>query len=416
MRFPPPTIAESWPTPNYIDPPTRGHGVLIVNVVCLVCAFLIVSLRLYTRLWITYSAGVDDVLIVVGLIFAIAMAVVTSIATEQWGMNRHIWDIESDRFIAVRKLNLCFQLLFLVSSCFIKISLLWFCRRLIGKVNFALYNWAFILTIIFVAGSSVLFALISIFQCSPIRAYWEVNTESYHCMNDGAIVFSASVVNIFTDLLVTALPMPLIWSLKLPARQRLAVISIFGLGVVVNVAGCVRTVYVWKSMMTGYDGTWVGWPGLITAAVELSLGLICSSAPALRPLIAAFLPRLLSSTRNISSSYNQRTRTHKLWYSTGRSRTSRLAADDSHPPGYNSDRVEIMRTVEMESWTESRLAGHDKMGHGYDITFDNHSRVFNPVDSIDIKMSMVYASPMSAGSSASGPSDTHSHFDDRQSR
>lgn len=75
-----------------------------------------------------------------------------------------------------------------------------------------------------------------------------------------------------------------------------------------------------------------------------------------------------------------------------------------------------MRTVEMESWTESRLAGHDKMGHGYDITFDNHSRMFNPVDSIDIKMSMVYASPMSAGSSASGPSDTNSHFDDRHSR
>lgn len=166
MRFPPLAIAETWPTPNYIDPPTRGHGVLIVNVVCLALAFLIVSLRLYTRLWITCSAGVDDLLIVVGLVFAIAMAVVTSIATEHWGMNRHIWDIEPDRFVAVRKLNLCFQLLFLVSSCFIKISLLWFCRRLIGKVNFALYNWAFILSIIFVAGSSVLFAGISIFQCS----------------------------------------------------------------------------------------------------------------------------------------------------------------------------------------------------------------------------------------------------------
>lgn len=253
-------------------------------------------------------------------------------------------------------------------------------------------------------------------------------------MDDGAIVFSASVINIFTDLLVTALPMPLIWSLNLPARQRLAVISIFGLGVVVNVAGCVRTVYVWKSMVTGYDGTWLGWPGLITAAVELSLGLvrdpmlpplemvnannqqICSSAPALRPLIAAFLPRLLSSTRNITSSYSQRPRTHRLWYSSGRSRASRLVVDDSHPSGYNSDRFEIIRTVEMESWTESRLAGHGKMGHGYDITFDNHSRALNRADGIDIKMSMVYASPKSASSSASGPSDTHSHFDDRQSR
>ncbi|KGO64115.1 hypothetical protein PEX1_020670 [Penicillium expansum] len=416
MRFPPPAIAESWPTPNYIDPPTRGHGVLIVNVVCLTWAFLIVSLRLYTRVWVTCSAGIDDVFIVIGLIFAIAMAIVTSIATEQWGMNRHIWDIELHRFITVRKLNLCFQLLFLLSSCFIKVSLLWFCRRLIGKGHFVLYNWAFILSIIFVVGSSLLFFVISIFQCSPIHAYWDINTKPYHCMDDGAIVFAASVINIFTDILVTALPMPLIWSLKLPTRQRLAVISIFGLGVVVNVAGCVRTVYVWKSLMTGYDGTWVGWPGLITAAVELSLGLICSSAPALRPLLAAFLPRLLSSSRNIGASYSQRNRTHRLWYSTGRSRASRLATDEAHPPGYSNDRVEIMRTVEMESWVESRLTSHDKMGHGYDITFDSHGRAFNPADDVDMKMGMFYASPTSSGSSASRPSDTHPPFDDRQSR
>lgn len=72
-----------------------------------------------------------------------------------------------------------------------------------------------------------------------------------------------------------------------------------------------------------------------------------------------------------------------------------------------------MRTVEMGSWTESRLARHDRMGHGYDITFDNHSRALNPEDSIDIRMSMVHASPTSADSSASGPS---SRFHDRQSR
>lgn len=115
----------------------------------------------------------------------------------------------------------------------------------------------------------------------PVRAYWQINArEPYHCMDDGAIVFSASVINILTDLMVTTLPMPLIWSLKLPARQRLAVISIFALGVVVNVAGSVRTVYVWKSVVVGYDVTWIGWPVLIAAMVEISLGLVrCNTSP-----------------------------------------------------------------------------------------------------------------------------------------
>ena len=81
----------------------------------------------------------------------------------------------------------------------------------------------------------------------PVKAYWEVEPQYPHkCINTGYMLFAASVINIFTDFLVTALPMPLIWSLKLPTRQRLAVISIFGVGVIVNVAGSIRTYFVWK--------------------------------------------------------------------------------------------------------------------------------------------------------------------------
>jgi hypothetical protein len=78
-----------------------------------------------------------------------------------------------------------------------------------------------------------------------------------------------------TDVLATILPMPLIWKLKLPARQRLAVMSIFGLGIFVDVAGAIRTAYVWKSMVVSYDTTWEGWPVLLAATVEINLGLVC---------------------------------------------------------------------------------------------------------------------------------------------
>lgn len=97
-------------------------------------------------------------------------------------------------------------------------------------------------------------------------------------MDDGNNVFAASVVNIFTDILTTITPMPLIWSLKLPVRQRIIVISIFGLGLIVNAAGCVRTAFVYKSMIVSYDQTWVGWPISLAGAVEINLGLVCWSS------------------------------------------------------------------------------------------------------------------------------------------
>ena len=64
-----------------------------------------------------------------------------------------------------------------------------------------------------------------------------------------------------------------------------------------------------------------------------------------------------------------------------------------------------MRTVEMESWTESRLAHHKEMGHAFNVSTDT-SRAISP-SSVDMKNGVVHASPTSAASSFSGPSDQH---------
>lgn len=63
--------------------------------------------------------------------------------------------------------------------------------------------------------------------------------------------------------------------------------------------------------------------------------------------------------------------------------------------GYDSDRFEIMRTVEMETWTESRLAHHNAV-----IGTDN--RALSPDDDIEMKRDpVVYTSTASGKSSTS---------------
>ena len=54
----------------------------------------------------------------------------------------------------------------------------------------------------------------------------------------------ANAISIFTDLLVAALPILLIGSLRVLIRQRLALILIFGLGIIVNVVDSVHTMYI----------------------------------------------------------------------------------------------------------------------------------------------------------------------------
>ncbi|KAL4747118.1 hypothetical protein BDW72DRAFT_23153 [Aspergillus terricola var. indicus] len=379
MQLPPPEVILTWPTPNYVNPPTRSHGVLIASIIFLALSTIITALRLYTRLRITRTAGLDDILVVLGLGFGIGMAVILCMATENWGWVRHIWDVPSNWIPMVSKLNLIFQILFSLSCSLTKLSLLWFCKRLLivgNKGIYSTYNIAMIVGMVVVAVSSALFVLLSIFQCRPIKAYWDLQPQYPHtCLNDGAIVFSASTINIFTDVLTTILPMPLIWKLKLPTRQRLAVMGIFSLGIIVDVAGAIRTYYVWKSMIASHDTTWEGWPVLLAATVEINLGLICASAPALRPLVNFFIPRLLGTSYRYGSDRGYSSRNFENSRQSWRlkSLTGNSSKPSRHSNYYNveakmpSDNLKVFRTVEMETHSEGRTS-YDPTGTACDIT------------------------------------------------
>ena len=69
----------------------------------------------------------------------------------------------------------------------------------------------------------------TIFQCIPIAASW--NKEiSGNCVNSDATWFSYAVINILTDVIVLALPIPLVLRLHLSLRNRLLLCGIFLLG------------------------------------------------------------------------------------------------------------------------------------------------------------------------------------------
>lgn len=68
MQLPPESVIASWPKPNYVDYQARGSGLLIVNVVFSALATILVALRIYTRLRITATFGLDDIFSLLALV------------------------------------------------------------------------------------------------------------------------------------------------------------------------------------------------------------------------------------------------------------------------------------------------------------------------------------------------------------
>lgn len=66
--YPPPSVIASWPTPNYVDPPERGVGVVIVAVIFGVLMLVTASARLWVRFRILREPGLDDYLIALSVV------------------------------------------------------------------------------------------------------------------------------------------------------------------------------------------------------------------------------------------------------------------------------------------------------------------------------------------------------------
>jgi hypothetical protein len=88
MQLPPVDVLLSWPTPNYDNPVTRGPALLIVNSIFISLAVITVVARIYTRIVIKRWFGIDDVFILLALLFTLGLTAVVILANQRFGWNR----------------------------------------------------------------------------------------------------------------------------------------------------------------------------------------------------------------------------------------------------------------------------------------------------------------------------------------
>jgi hypothetical protein len=88
MQLPPVDVLLSWPTPNYDNPVTRGPALLVVNSIFISLAVITVAARIYTRIVIKRWFGIDDVFILLALLFTLGLTAVVILANQRFGWNR----------------------------------------------------------------------------------------------------------------------------------------------------------------------------------------------------------------------------------------------------------------------------------------------------------------------------------------
>lgn len=76
----------------------------------------------------------------------------------------------------------------------------------------------------------VIASIITLLQCTPVAKAWNCRLSG-ECLDQYTLFQGVVIFNLVTNIIIIILPMPTIWYLQMPLRQRILLLSIFSIGI-----------------------------------------------------------------------------------------------------------------------------------------------------------------------------------------
>ncbi|EMD96918.1 hypothetical protein COCC4DRAFT_51632 [Bipolaris maydis ATCC 48331] len=268
---------------------SNEHGQVVSWYICTIAAVPFVALRMWTRWKRVGRFGIDDFLVVLSL-----LCLIGDLAIQQ-----HMWNlglsqipaIPPENFKGIMQMIIPGSTLYVTSLWAIKFALVFFYKSLAapGSRLVTVYNVA-------LGGLVVTYLIIFfdiLFQCYPHDKRWS-NDPTYQCSPRAAEInyWITIFFNIFTDVIIIALPITMVSRLQMKLKQKLGVAAIFALGFLVVIASCIRAYYSKRNetMLT-----------CTVSMIETAIAIIATCLPALRSTLLG-----TNTTKGSSSGYGGR--------------------------------------------------------------------------------------------------------------
>ncbi|GAB7359887.1 hypothetical protein MBLNU230_g7415t1 [Neophaeotheca triangularis] len=340
-------------------------------------ALIAVVLRLYVRARMTRSIGADDYVMIAAMIMGIEVFVAFC-AQGQHGLGRHTVTISPSDFKPFQQWQYFNSIFIMIGVFLVKISIALFLLRFAVKKSWKRFLWA---CIVFIVCYCVACAFTLIFNCVPISAVWNFDQRATaRCFSDdtfSALGLLNSVINIVTDFIFALLPIPIIVKLQTNLRTKVVLGFILSLGLVACAAAIVKA-YKQATFFDHPDPFW-GYEFFVWNSLELYLGIIAASLPALKPLFSA----VLQSTKTAFSSRGRSNTRSGLQTPSAQNAHNRRTLSAGYRQQYDPRNIhEILGGVEMKDVSHSNSTPSTVVSSNATRTGDKGSvaRVKQPYD------------------------------------
>ncbi|KAH7082205.1 hypothetical protein FB567DRAFT_100511 [Paraphoma chrysanthemicola] len=291
-----------------MKPRDRSKDYVITIAVLLVFSVGLYILRLVVRKPFTPAFGLDDGIITVGVASLIALSAVGIQMALHTGFGRDFWSLTTEQVRDMMLYLWLSELGFVMVITCSKLTVLSLYLRIFPQTSMKHAVYA-VMTICIL--SWIAFETLVVIQCLPVAHYWhqfEAPGQG-RCIDANAFVWAVAGVHIVLDIIIVALPIPLITRLRLSTRKKLQVLSMFCVGIFVTIVGMIRLkslVVFARNPNPSYElSDSAGW-----AMIEAHVGVVCACMPTARQYLQRSFPSIFGSSydqsRETSHGYRHR--------------------------------------------------------------------------------------------------------------
>ncbi|KAM0795055.1 hypothetical protein BDR22DRAFT_872508 [Usnea florida] len=305
-----------WPRDGSFECVLRTiKAIIVVNSVFPFAAAVAVALRLKARRLKAMSLNSSEYVILVALAITIVHSMVYIYCATNGGMGQHVQNLSDIEFVIFGKVTFWNQFPYIFAVSITRISILLLYQSLFPTRRFRIITNIIGLIILL---WTIAFFFASLFQAWPISKNWSPD-EPGTTVNEFSLYIALACTELVLDVVVLALPWPVVWRLQMDSSRKWKVSGIFALGGFVCVASAFRIFYYHTTHTSAsQDFTYDSYNIFIWTIIEPCTGVVCACLPTLGPLFQGkySMESLIGSIRsylgidsqipNIESSVNHR--------------------------------------------------------------------------------------------------------------
>ncbi|KAI1111872.1 hypothetical protein F5Y14DRAFT_288999 [Nemania sp. NC0429] len=264
-----------------------GRRFFVIDIVFSVLCIFFLGLRFWSARFSRRKLYIDDYAAVAAFVSKSGLT-----GAQFWGtfngLGKHITELSLSQLTIQVKILLISEFSYLLGTAFVKLSMLCLYHRIYTTRIFRRWVYFVIaLDVIYVISFIPLFLT----NCIPLSQYWDPKPTGW-CRDTIAGDNATLAVNLVLDLLVLALPLPVLWRLQMSIRDKLTVTAMFGFGFVTI------ALVIWRLVVTQQTRESPDWTATlctvgIIASLEIYLGIIAVCIPTLGPLFNEYLKPFL---------------------------------------------------------------------------------------------------------------------------